>query len=331
MQSFSMIHNYIQTGRCHEAVTFLTVLQNMEPDNPLIPRLFQLVTAKNGMAPESDLTDMFGRIWGGENLNGKSIEVICDQGMGDLVNMLGYLNLLKTRYNCHVVVICYAFHAEFKRLFDEIEYVDEFLKYHKLCDYTTNMFSLPTILSGIKLPVQYPAHFAEVMKTGVPLRPYLMAYSTFSTCRDEIEVAGSKLRVGVSWKSNPDNNLFLIKSIPLEIIKELKSDKYDLYSLIPDDCPEFMKPLMLRDLYDTTAAVYNLDYVVSVDTVVLHLAGSTSTQTFGLIPDECDPRWGTEGEDAPWYPHVKLVRQNKDWSKAVKSIKESLEQFSNIL
>ena len=40
-----------------------------------------------------------------------------------------------------------------------------------------------------------------------------------------------------------------------------------------------------------------------------------------------DFRWLTEGKDSPWYPSIKLYRQDveKDWDSVIKNIKEDLK------
>lgn len=331
-QSLAAAYNCINTGRPAEAVKMLTVVQNIEPDNPLVPEFFRLIAAKSGLCSQPEIAG-FGSFWGGENLNGKTIEVFCDQGMGDTVNMLRYLYLMKTRWSCKIILNCYAYFEQFERLFKDVSYIDKFVKYHEDCDYFTNIFSLPAILSGIELPIYYPAHFSLVIQKGVPPQPMLEAWPTFSAAwrgvePDDREVYDPVPNVGVAWRSNPENlQLYQKKSIPVEIIERLKSDRYHLYSLCPDECPDFMKKLDLRDLYDTTAVIHGLDYIVSVDTVVLHLAGANGSPTFGLIPDDCDPRWGTEGDTNVWYPSVKLIRQDGDWSKSVDKAKEAIESL----
>jgi len=324
-QSLAAAYNCIHTGRPNEAANMLGVVQRIEPDNPLVPEFFRLIAAKSGLCDEPEIAE-FGNFWGGENLNGCTIEVFCDQGMGDTVNMLRYLHLMKNRWSCRIVLNCYAYFEQFERLLKDVPYIHEFVKYHKTCDYFTDIFCLPTILSDIKLPIQYPAHFAMVLEKGVPPQPILPAYATFSSA-DALNNIPEKPRVGVSWMSNPENQLSTKKSIPLEIIEKLQSPMYDLWSLHPDECPPFMNKIRLRDLYDTAAVVSCLDYVVSVDTVVLHLAGAMQAPTYGMIPDGCDPRWGTENDLTEWYPSVTLIRQEGDWLCAIKEVKECLESI----
>jgi hypothetical protein len=323
-QSLAMAYNYLNTGRPSKSIEMLGVVKKIDPDNLLVPDFFQLITAiGNGFCRTTELADEFGILWSGENLNGKTIEVFCDQGMGDTINMLRYIHLMKKTWSCKIVLNCYAYFDQFERLIESLDYIDEFVKFHKKCDFQTNVFSLPAILSSIELPIYYPAHFNMVMERGfIPLQEKLIEEFHISMI--------DKPKVGVAWQSNKDNVLSSIKTVPVDVIEQLKSDQYDLYSLDPVECPEFMNKTELRDLYDTAIVIDDLDYVVSVDTVVLHLAGAMGATTFGLIPDDCDPRWGKE-DDSVWYPSVKLIRQQQDWSKAVNTVKEALESLTKIL
>lgn len=287
-------YNYLITNRKDEAQKYLDLLND--------PVLTQ---------------EEFGVVWNGQCLDEKSIEVFCDQGMGDIINILRYLNLIKSKWKCKVVLTCYAHYSSFCKFMKHIDYVDEFTKYHKKCDYFVNFFSLPTILSGIKVPFQYPAHFKNVLENGVVPEDKEIDLNVNS-------IRG-KVKVGVSWRSNPDNNLHIVKTISDDDICCLKSDCYDLISLDPDNCLSFMHKREIQDLLDTAKIIKELDYVVSVDTVVLHLSGFLKVKTYGLIPDDCDPRW-EKSSKTKWYPTVELFYKNGDWVQSLNNIKMSIEK-----
>lgn len=84
----------------------------------------------------------------------------------------------------------------------------------------------------------------------------------------------------------------------------------------------------LRDFTDMAALCENLDLVISVDTNVAHLSGALGRKTWVLLPFHPDWRWLTERTDSPWYPTIKLYRQDGvgDWSGALFRLREDLER-----
>ena len=70
----------------------------------------------------------------------------------------------------------------------------------------------------------------------------------------------------------------------------------------------------LDDFYDTAAALAALDLLISVDTSVAHLAGALGRPVWLLLPYAADWRWLRKRDDSPWYPTIRLFRQDQDGS-----------------
>ena len=60
---------------------------------------------------------------------------------------------------------------------------------------------------------------------------------------------------------------------------------------------------------DTAAVMKNLDLVVTSDTAVAHLAGALGVPVWVALPYSPDWRWLLGREDSPWYPTMRLFRQ----------------------
>jgi ADP-heptose:LPS heptosyltransferase len=82
----------------------------------------------------------------------------------------------------------------------------------------------------------------------------------------------------------------------------------------------------LNDFHDTAAAVLALDAIVAVDTSIAHVAGALGKPTFLMLPYSADLRWLLNRDDSPWYPTLRLFRQEKpgDWTGVVQRIEGAI-------
>jgi tetratricopeptide (TPR) repeat protein len=85
----------------------------------------------------------------------------------------------------------------------------------------------------------------------------------------------------------------------------------------------------LKDFAETAALISNLDLVISVDTSVVHLAGALGKPVWVLLPNPADWRWLLGRDDSPWYPTVRLFRQDETgmWDNAITGIHAALDDF----
>lgn len=67
----------------------------------------------------------------------------------------------------------------------------------------------------------------------------------------------------------------------------------------------------LHDFSDTAAQCKSMQLVISVDTSIAHLSGALGLMTWVLLPFHPDWRWLTDRNDSPWYPTVRLFRQER--------------------
>lgn len=310
----ALCNNYIHTGQLKRSEELLSQLTKTMPDHPIIQKLCSIDVAN----PDPELIQFFGRHWKGEDLQGKSIEIFCDQGMGDIINMFRYLEDMNRRWpGVKIVVHCYSYHQQFERLMKHVPYVHQFTDRHITCDYHSNIFSIPTIMSGCNLNTPYPAHFHLLLQKGVPPQPTL-----------RIEQEKRKMRVGIAWKSNALNaKLSSRKSMSIQDVQLLVDERWDLYSLIPEKAGVgfINETHLLNDLYDTACLLSTLDAVVSVDTVALHLAGTMFKKTYVLLCVNADPRWDGNYY-SEWYESCRLYRQiiPGDWSQPLQLVKNGL-------
>ena len=85
-----------------------------------------------------------------------------------------------------------------------------------------------------------------------------------------------------------------------------------------------------HDFADTAALIENLDLVISVDTSTAHLAGALGKPVWILNRFDTCWRWLLHRTDSPWYPTVRLYRQERvgNWHGVVERVRTDLMQFA---
>jgi ADP-heptose:LPS heptosyltransferase len=86
----------------------------------------------------------------------------------------------------------------------------------------------------------------------------------------------------------------------------------------------------IRDFTDAAALMTQLDLVITVDTAAANLAGALGRPCWILLPHhKTDWRRFTDREDSPWYPHVRLFRQQVagEWGPVIDAVAAALRAF----
>jgi hypothetical protein len=149
-----------------------------------------------------------------------------------------------------------------------------------------------------------------------------------------------ELKVGICWAGNPDHTSDCKRSIPLDQLAPsalLARDGMRFHSLqagtnargMIEQCQAMNiadHSSQLNDFADTAALIANLDLVISVDTAVAHLAGAMGKPVWLLLPFLADWRWMAKGKQSPWYPTMRLYRQDRDrsWPGVINEVAKEL-------
>ena len=83
---------------------------------------------------------------------------------------------------------------------------------------------------------------------------------------------------------------------------------------------------LIHDFADTAALIEHLDVVISIDTAVAHLAGALGKPVWLMLPFAADWRWLLKRCDSPWYPSMRIFRQEKpcEWNPVIRRIAADL-------
>lgn len=268
-------------------------------------------------------------LWDGGDLGDKTLLVYAEQGFGDAIQFCRYLPLLQERIQ-HLVFEC---RPELLRLMQG-------LPGNIKCIARRDDSREPTIPFDYRLPLMsLPRIFGTELDTIPANIPYLVSDPTLAQqWRSRIQSKSSGLKVGLVWAGSPSHQSNRYRSLLLEQLLPLANiPGVTFYSLQKGTAaaqaahpPAGMKLIDLSgditDFADTAAIISNLDLVISVDTSVAHLAGALGQPVWLMLYFPAEWRWLLERNDSPWYPNMRLFRQDstREWDPVLQQMASAL-------
>ncbi|MGG7516771.1 tetratricopeptide repeat protein [Allorhizobium undicola] len=248
--------------------------------------------------------------WQGEDLAGKSILVLAEQGFGDAFQFVRYVALLKARGAERVLVGC---RQKIAALLGTMPGVDGVI-----CENDT----IPRLDYHIFM-MSLPHRFSTTVDTIPAFPAYLFAEPQRVTQFAEWLGERPGFRVGLVWQGNPDPQVDKGRSFPLRVLEPLAGrDGVRLIALQKGageeqiDSVDFAveRPPQGFDegpdaFLDTAALIMNLDLVITSDTAVAHLAGALGKPAWVILKSRAEWRWLRGRSDSPWYPRTRLFRR----------------------
>lgn len=278
-----------------------------------------------------------GERWTGtEALAGRRMLVFCEQGLGDAIQFARYLPLLAARSpGAEIVVLARAaLHRLFAQLPGVAAVIDDFKGQH--FDFHCALLSLPSIFGTTLKDIP------SADQSYLAVEP-----SWIETWQGHLEgtaaVPRRRLRIGLMWSGGQITPI-KGRSIPLSSLQQLLELPADFISLQKELPPgdeallraqpnlrHFGPPsagLQQSDFADTAAIISLVDWVISVDTSVAHLAAALGKETWIALPKVSDWRWLEGRADSPWYSSVRLFRQTVagDWAPVLREMRTALEE-----
>ena len=268
--------------------------------------------------------------WNGEDLRGKRLLVVTEQGYGDHIQFCRFIGPLAD----HGVEIIQSVSPPLQALMlsqpgcaSVLTQIDQARA--SACDYWTFVCSLPYRL-GIdanELTANAPYLFANPAKRDI--------------WRQRLARLGASRRVGIVWAGRPDHQNDRQRSIPFEKLAPLASVADVAWISLQKglNMPEIAKQKTalqlesfaedIADFDDSAALMAELDLLITVDTSTAHLAGALGCPVWTLLPRHAEWRWALAEETTPWYPSMRLFRQTMrdDWDGVMRRIIDELNIY----
>jgi len=230
------------------------------------------------------------RLWDGIS-SGEVVCVLAEQGMGDKVMFGRYISGLYKFFK-KIVVQC---PVEMQCIFSAYE-----TSRVAVGDYSVPICSLAKYFSG---DVEWLGEKYPWLGSG-----------------------GENIRVACCWSGSPTHQNDRNRSVTADMFQRLGQPGIELVTFGPGK----RGIVGLETIPSWEATIRELqkcDLLISVDTSIVHVAGSMGVPTWMIQPSvETDFRWGNDsmGEDNIWYPSVKVIRNAGNWSRIFDRLKTRL-------
>ncbi len=278
-------------------------------------------------AGKATMPAMTSAHWNGMRIPNGRILLVGDQGYGDTIQFARYIPMAAER--CQEIVVGCS--AEMGPLLANIPGVKQYC--HRWTD-------VPGHAAHCRLS-SLPYLFRTQLDTIPSQFPYMKADpGRIAYWRDRLAntLPRGVKRIGLAWTGRPTHPNDRRRSLPLAALRSFAE-------VGPAAFVSLQKPMPARDLEamaafpgmtdlsqdlndfgETAALMENLDLVITVDTSMGHLAGALNKPAWILIPKAADWRWMLDREDSPWYPSLRLFRQQKPgaWEEPMGKLRNAL-------
>lgn len=277
--------------------------------------------AETAIRMAADVTPPLSRrwpVWTGQPLDGKTIYIRSEQGLGDTLQFLRYAYWLH-KNGARVEL---AAQKPLSTLLREQPYLADVHGYDEI----------PTGIDFQVLLLDLPRLFATEPDSIPAAEPFLNVPGS-ATQRWERELSGlTRPWIAVNWRGNSRYAWDHFRSTTADTLTPLWCNrKGTWFHLDPGVVPPapLMNPLPASaTIADTAAILQQMDLTITTDTMLAHLAGSLGVRVWTLLSTFTDWRWAGKSAQTSWYPTMRLFRQQQlnDWTPVIEAVDRELLQ-----
>lgn len=272
-----------------------------------------------------ETTDRFKTLplWKGERV--KHLLLYEEQGMGDAIQFIRYLPMLKER-------------AE--RITLQLTGYLQKLMAENFTDLTVLSLDEPVAKADARIQLMSLPHLFKTRLDNIPCSiPYMRAPEKWRAPWRKHLAAIPKPWIGLVWGGNPNNRNDHVRSIPFAELDPLITAGGAHFISLQKGVQKAQVNFAVTGIFDadpfltdftaTAGLIAELDLLITVDTAVVHLAGAMGKPAWLLIPFDPDWRWLLGREDSPWYPSLKMYRQSqpRDWAGVAARTATDVKRF----
>jgi len=323
-EAFNDFNEVIKIDSTHANARFLKSTIELKKQN-LIEGFKNYEWRRKSSLFFSKIRNFNKKTWNGnEDLKNKTILLYSEQGLGDQILFIRFVNsIIEKGANVIVeveprLVKLFKQTINFKNIYAQGEELPNF-------DLQCSIMSLP--------------HKLKIDINSIPNKPYLKCSAKSAEKWKKLLDKNYK-NVGINWQGGIDPRQDAGRSFRLDNFEEIsKIESIKLFSLQKINGVDQIKSR--KDIFnlniienldkdapfvDTAELISNLDLIITSDTSIAHLAGALGKKTFLAIQKHAEWRWFEKRSDSPWYSNMKIFRQKVDgiWDSVFLEMKEDL-------
>ncbi len=267
------------------------------------------------------------RLWEGGAIDGKRLLIRCLHGFGDTVQYLRWLPQLRRR--CSDVLVQAA--PEMQALLQHFAAGGQVLPWTQPHESDRHLWDVQIEVAEL------PYFFRPTASTLPPPAQVVLSESRLHLLRQEMQ-ASTRPRVGLVWTGSNFDSTRSLRFDDLQML--LANHSVEFWSLqAPGNNGDWdswtrrhgwgSRKVTASGMEDMAALASMMDLVITVDTLAAHLCGSLQVPVWTLLKQQADWRWMLDREDSPWYPTMRLFRQQRegDWQPVLQRVCERLRDW----
>ncbi len=287
--------------------------------------------------------------WSGQDIEGKSVLLFSDQGIGDTIQFARYIgqfyDLMKQKKASKVLIFV---HYEIRDILQH-NYQDVPVEWLNAAD----IFDLPNQIDIAK--IDYLVGFLSLgwhmrISSENVIKSHNTAYIKPTDhakhkwqARVAQEALPNKIRVGIFWAGAARQHAMLqaidgARSInPNQLSPLLMTENVNFFAMQFDRRLDYIPTVAINsqwidlmdevESFDDTAGILSaLDILITVDASIAHMAGAMGMPVWMLNRSTTCWRWGKSATHSPWYDDFKIIRQQyyNDWKDPIAIAAENL-------
>lgn len=328
-------------GRYDESRAVLEEVLRNAPESILAHRTLALVLLLHGefargwaeaewrlRAPKSSGSRFVQPMWDGRGLNGQTVLLHFEQGLGDTIHFARYAPLVAARGGRVILEV----QPGLARLMRTLNGVDQVVARGE---------PLPSF--DVHAPLLSLPHLFQTTPDTIPRDvPYLRADdSLVESWRSRVPIEPGVKRVGLVWAGNPEHVNDRRRSLdPMHLARLARVANVRWFSLQlgqpargatpPPELNMIDLTANVTDFADSAALLAHLDLLITIDSAPAHLAGALGRPVWVLLPHVPDWRWQLGRDDSVWYPTMRLFRQTRpgEWGEVIERVADAVAAWA---